>query len=238
MLLAVALLLPQQLMAITIEMVSIPAGSFIIGSDSSTNVDEKPAHKVSVSAFEMAKYELTQAQYTEIMGNNPSSFKGGDLPVERVSWYDAQAFIEQLNRKTGMHYRLPSEAEWEYAARAGSCKEYSWGDGEGHAYKYAWYQHNSEMKTHPVGTKKPNAFGLYDMNGNVWEWVEDCYNINYMGAPVNGEAWQSGDCSKRVLRGGSWGRHPGGLRVADRGGSVANIRDNDDGFRLVLDHIK
>ena len=139
------------------------------------------------------------------MGNNPSNFKGEDRPVESVSWKDVQEFVKKLNEKEGTDkYRLPSEAEWEYACRAGTQTRYSFGDDESKLNEYAWYDKNSGSETHPVGQKKPNPWGLYDMHGNVWEWVQDRWHGDYNGAPSDGSAWEDGSGSDRVDRGGSW----------------------------------
>ena len=220
------------------ELVVIPAGSFEMGSNE--NADERPVHRINVPSFLIGKTEVTQGQWKAVMGSNPSSFSqcGDDCPVERVSWYDAQEFAQRLSRKTGKQYRLPSEAEWEYAARAGSTTRWSYGDSEYQLGDHAWYITNvksrlSEDKTQRVGQKKPNAFGLYDMHGNVWEWVEDCWHGNYAGAPTDGSAWTTG-CSdnRRVLRGGSWSGSPAILRSANRNRGTPDNRISDGGFRL------
>ena len=166
------------------------------------------------------------------MGNTPSNFKGRTLPVEQVSWNDTQEFIQKLNAKTGKTYRLPTEAEWEYAARAGSQTEFSFGDNESELGKYSWFTGNSSNQTHPVGERQPNAFGLFDMHGNVWEWTQDCWNENYVGAPVDGNAWTQGDCSRRVLRGGSWLSSPQDLRSAFRKWNSSANRLFNYGFRV------
>lgn len=183
------------------EMVVIPGGEFEMGSNNEGYPDQRPVHKVRVSTFALGKIEITQGQWHALMGSNPSRFRscGDDCPVERVSWNDAQAFIQKLNGKTGNQYRLPSEAEWEYACRAGMQQKYC---GSDDVDSVAWYEKNSDSKSHSVGRKQPNAFGLYDMSGNVWEFVEDGYNNDYYGAPVDGSVWQ-GDDDSRVLRGGS-----------------------------------
>ena len=160
------------------EFVLIPAGKFMMGSDSGES-NGKPVHEVRISkAFYLGKHEVTQGQWQKVMGNNPSIFKGDAiLPVENVSWEDVQEFIHKLNAKEGdTKYRLPTEAEWEYAARARTATIYSFGNDERQLGEYAWYFPNSGNKTHPVGQKKPNAWGLHDMHGNVWEWVQDCYD--------------------------------------------------------------
>lgn len=180
----------------------IPPGSFMMGSTNGEN--EKPVHEVTINySFYMGKYEVTQAQWQSVMGNNPSHFKdcGGNCPVEQVSWDDAQNFINKLNESNdGFRYRLPAEAEWEYACRAGTTGDYA-----GNLNEMAWYSDNSGSKTHAVGGKQPNAWGLADMHGNVWEWCQDWYHETYYGAPSDGSAWLSGGEQKyRVLRGGSW----------------------------------
>ncbi len=166
------------------EMVIIPSGSFEMGSETGYS-DEKPVHKVTINyAFALGKTEVTQAQWLSVMGNNPSEFKicGDNFPVEKVSWNDAQDFIKKINAKTGKHYRLPSEAEWEYACRAGEQLTYC---GSANVEKVAWYGTyeaqigNSNDITHPVGTRQGNAFGLFDMSGNVFEWVADSYHETY-----------------------------------------------------------
>jgi eukaryotic-like serine/threonine-protein kinase len=156
------------------------------------------------------------------MGNNPSSFKGDDLPVENVSWNDAQEFVKKLNTagatgRSPLRFRLPTEAEWEYAARAGTQTAYYFGDDADYLGDYVWYSKNSGGQTHPVGQLKPNAFGLYDMLGNVWEWVEDTWHDSYAGAPADGRAWiDPGGESNRVLRGGGWRYVPQSARSAMR----------------------
>jgi formylglycine-generating enzyme required for sulfatase activity len=211
-------------------MVLIPAGTFMMGSpDGVGDNDEHPQHQVSVQSFYMGKYEVTQAQWRAVMGTNPSNFKGDNLPVENVSWNDATEFCRKLSQMTGREYRLPSEAEWEYACRAGTTGDYA-----GNLDAMAWYFSNSGSQTHPVGQKQPNSFGLYDMHGNVWEQCEDWYHDSYNGAPTDGSAWLSGgDSSRRVYRGGSWGRYAVGLRSANRNGSGTGYRDDLVGLRVV-----
>jgi formylglycine-generating enzyme required for sulfatase activity len=196
------------------ELVDIPAGHFLMGSASLYNQDshsekprhnnEKPQHPVHIRRFSMGKYVVTQEQWLALMGHNPSRNKGGLLPVENISWDDAQLFVKKLSQKTGKNYRLPSEAEWEYAAKGGTTSDYYWGDDEKLASDYAWYSSNSGGKIQAVGLKKPNPFGLYDMVGNVYQWTQDCWNVEYVSAPDDGSAWETGECSLRVLRGGSW----------------------------------
>jgi formylglycine-generating enzyme required for sulfatase activity len=217
-------------------MVVVPAGSFTMGADKNfedASDDETPHHRVSIARpFALGKYEVTQGEWVAVMGDNPSKFKGRSRPVEQVSWNDAQDFIRRLNAKTGKQYRLPSEAEWEYAARAGSQSAYSFGDDKGQLSGYAWFDGNSGNETHPMGQLKPNRFGLYDMHGNVWEWVQDCWNGSYRGAPTDGRAWTTGDCGRRVHRGGSWNYVATLARAANRFFSVAGGRGNNDGFRV------
>ena len=216
------------------EMVEIAAGSFEMGS-SNGEANEKPVHRVTIAnSFAIGKTEVTQAQWRAVMGGEPSYFSGCEdsCPVEQVSWDDVQVFIQKLNAKSGKHYRLPSEAEWEYACRAGSQSEFCGGDV---ADKVAWSSDNSGSylikSPHPVATKQPNAFGLHDMSGNVWEWVEDGYHDNYNGAPADGSVW-AGDGSIHVLRGGSWGSDAKSARAAVRSRFTHNYRDSSYGFRL------
>jgi formylglycine-generating enzyme required for sulfatase activity len=219
--------------SIGMKFVLIPADDFMMGSEEYD--DEKPVHKVKISKpFYLGIYPVTQTEWKAIMGDNPSYFKGDDLPVESVSWNDVQDFIKKLNKKEGTNkYRLPSEAEWEYAARAGTTTRYYFDDDESKLGEYAWYNANSEGKTHEVGHKKPNAWGLYDMHGNVWEWMQDKWHNSYDGAPADGSAWESGDGSDRVGRGGSWTHDAGGCRSAVRGGDAPGDRDFVLGFRLL-----
>jgi len=215
------------------EFVDIPGGSFQMGSDKG-GTDEQPVHAVTLQPFKLGKYEVTQAQWRTVMGNNPSNFSAcDDCPVETVSWDDVQGFIQKLNQQTGGHYRLPSEAEWEYACRSGGRPEEYCGGNSPEAL--GWYGDNSGGKTHPVGQKSANGLGLYDMSGNVWEWTQDCWNGNYNGAPADGAAWQSDECGLRVWRGGSWGGQLGGVRSAQRSGSATAFRIIYLGFRLVQD---
>ncbi|TRV03175.1 MAG: serine/threonine protein kinase [Microcystis wesenbergii Mw_MB_S_20031200_S109] len=216
---------------IRLEMVSLPAGKFLMGSSESDS--EKPPHQVKVNSFAIGKYPITQAQYQAVMGTNPSLFTNNPQnPVERVSWNDAKAFCQKLSQITGKTYRLPTEAEWEYACRAGTTTRYYFGDNDNQLGNYAWYRGNSQDKTHPVGQKKPNGWGLYDMSGNVWEWCEDDWHDNYKNAPKDGSAWLIKDNHSQILRGGSWFNNPRNCRSAYR---FSNYRcDNDDsyGFRV------
>jgi len=186
----------------------------------------------TTEGFYMGRYEVTQAQWQSVMGNNPSYFKacGGNCPVEQVSWDDAQSFISKLNQSNdGFRYRLPTEAEWEYACRAGTTGDYA-----GNVSEMAWYLDNSGVKTHAVGGKQPNAWGLADMHGNVWEWCQDWHHETYYGAPTDGSAWLSvGEQKYRVLRGGSWNVNATRLRSAYRDRSTPGNRLSFLGFRVV-----
>ena len=219
---------------VTLEMVGLPAGQFLMGSDESD--DEKPPHHVKVNSFAIGKYPVTQAQYQAVMGNNPSHFKNNPQnPVEQVSWHNAQAFCQKLSQITGKTYRLPTEAEWEYACRAGTTTRYYFGDNDNQLGNYAWYAKNSNNTTHPVGQKKPNGWGIYDMSGNVWEWCEDDWHGNYIGAPDEGSAWINNDNrsqSGKCLRGGSWINSPGGCRSANRVRYDPGNHSSSLGFRV------
>lgn len=210
------------------EMVVIAPGSFEMG--------DAGAHRVTLKGFAIGKTEVTQGQWKAIMGNNPSMFSscGDNCPVEQVSWDDAQDFIRKLNAKTGKQYRLPSEAEWEYSCRAGGRYTYCGSDdlnNVGWHHGVLIFGGNSNDTTHLVATKQANAFGLYDMSGNVSEWVEDSYHVNYNGAPTDGSAWQ-GDSVTRVHRGGSWNTGSEVARTAARSLSGPAIRSSGNGFRL------
>lgn len=214
------------------EMVVIPAGSFDMGSNSDDS-DEAPLHRVTISyAFAVGKYEVTIEQWDAMMGNTDNLyFKkscGTNCPATGVSWIKAQEFIQKLNAKTGKQYRLPSESEWEYACRASGQHEYCGSDNMG---SVAWHDGNSGKDVHPVGEKQANAFGLYDMSGNIFEWVEDSYHDSYAGAPTDGSVWQ-GDGARRVFRGGSWKSVAKIVRATNRGNDEPNYKYNNIGFRL------
>jgi formylglycine-generating enzyme required for sulfatase activity len=219
------------------EFVKIQPGDFMMGcsaNDSECNESEKPAHRVRITkAFEMGKYEVTQAQWEPVMGSNPSNFKGGDRPVEQVSWNDVQLFLQRLNRRNdGYRYRLPTEAQWEYAARAGTAGAYA-----GSLDAMAWYSKNSGSQTHPVGQKQPNAWGLYDMHGNVTEWVQDWYDANYYKSSPASDPQGPASGTTRVLRGGSWDYNTRVSRVSYRGYNGPSDRINYFGFRCVREAI-
>ncbi|MCE2718969.1 MAG: SUMF1/EgtB/PvdO family nonheme iron enzyme [Dolichospermum sp.] len=230
---------------VKLEMIAIPGGTFLMGSPASEaerQDHESPQHQVTVPSFFMGKYPLTQAQYQAIIGKNPSNFKGNNRPVETVSWDDAVLFCEELSQKTGKNYRLPSEAEWEYACRAGTKTPFSFGDNittdlvnynGNYPYKSAPKGKYREQTT-DVGTFPPNAFGLYDMHGNVWEWCEDDWHENYINAPTNGSAWNSQSGTKyKLLRGGSWSYNAGPCRAANRSWLSRGSRYDLYGFRVV-----
>ena len=213
----------------------IPGGSFQMGSNDGTE-DEKPVHTVNIGSFQMMTTEVTQAMWEQVMGDNPSNFKGSVRPVESVSWEDIQEFLKKLNTQyPGRSYRLPTESEWEYACRAGTTTRFSSGSSDSDLDRVGWYSGNSGDKTHPVGQKQPNAWGLYDMHGNVWEWCEDVWHEDYNGAPTDGSAWtKGGNQGRRVLRGGSWYGSPKYCRSAFRGRYGAVGSNDVVGFRLVF----
>ena len=225
---------------LNLEMVAVQGGTFTMGCTSeqgrSCYGDEKPAHQVAVSDFYIGKYEVTQAQWIAIMGNNPSHFKGDNLPVEKVSWNDVQEFIRKLNAQTGKQYRLPTEAEWEYAARGGDKSNGYKYSGNNKTDSVAWYYEKSDYKSHVVGTKLPNELGIYDMSGNVWEWCNDWYGKDYYSnsnsIQTNPKGPSSG--SKRVTRGGGWKSEIAyrNFRVSCRYDNPPDNRKNDLGFRL------
>ena len=221
---------------VSFTMIYVEGGTFQMGatSEQGNNVDddEKPVHEVTLSDFCIGETEVTQALWQAVMGSNPSYFKGDNRPVESMSWNDCQMFIQKLNQLTGRTFRLPTEAEWEYAARGGkyhSGYKYSGSNEVGYV---AWYGGNSGSQTHDVKTKQPNALGLYDMSGNVWEWCSDWKGSYSSSAQTNPEDPSSG--SYRVLRGGSWDDYAGFCRVSYRIGNYPGNRDGNDGFRLSL----
>jgi formylglycine-generating enzyme required for sulfatase activity len=219
--------------SIDMEFVRIEAGTFQMGSNDGEDY-EKPVHTVRISRpFYLGKYEVTQAQWEAVMGNNPSQFKGNaNHPVENVSWDDVQEFIRRLNAKEGgARYRLPTEAEWEYVARAGTTTRWSFGDSESQLGRYAWYDGNAKRQTHPVGQLQPNPWGLYDMHGNVYEWVQDWYGKYASDTAVDPAGPSSG--SVRVDRGGSWSSTARNCRSALRFLGAPGGRIDDLGFRLL-----
>jgi formylglycine-generating enzyme required for sulfatase activity len=207
------------------EFVWLPAGDFDMGSNSGEE-NEKPVHRVHIDGFWMGKYEVTQGQWATVAGDNPSYFKSGsNYPVEQVSWIDVQRFIQRLNSLTGQTFRLPTEAEWEYACRAGSAAE-----RYGNVNEIAWYLGNADNQTHPVGAKRPNSWGVYDVLGNVWEWCRDWYGSYGSGSIINPAGASSG--SKRVFRGGSWHFPVQYIRAAYRDRYDPDFKNYRLGFRL------
>ena len=221
-----------------IEFVWIPPGRFKMGTPfgADVNQDEMPQHMVTISRpFYLGRYEVTQAQWEGLMGNNPSEFKGADRPVESVSWEEVQLFLSKLNGKVGAEiYRLPTEAEWEYAARAGTETVRYWGDGSEEMDQYAWYGDNAGKRSHPVGQLKPNGWGLYDMLGNVWEWCQDWYGTSYADLPVS-DPQGPAEGSGRVIRGGGWNGYASHLRAAYRFELNPAHRRRNLGVRLLME---
>jgi formylglycine-generating enzyme required for sulfatase activity len=216
-----------------IEMVRVEGGTFQMGSDE-VGSDEKPVHTVTVGNFSIGKYEVTQAQWRAVMGNNPSYNKNCDnCPVEQVSWDDVQQFLSKLNSLSSKRYRLPTEAEWEFAARGGNGSNGFKYSGSNDVNAVAWYDSNSGNKTHPVGGKSANELGIYDMSGNVWEWCSDWYDSKYYSSSPSSNPTGAVTGTSRVLRGGSWYGNAVYCRVADRNGNTPSCRDNLFGFRLV-----
>ena len=224
------------------EMVVIPAGSFQMGSSSSwfssdrPPENEQPARNVTIKSFAMGKFEVTQKQWRELMGTSPSKFKGDDLPVEQVTWEEVNVYLEKLSSKTGSVYRLPSEAEWEYAALAGQQSQYPSGESPAGISRLAWFKVTTN-KTEPIGTRASNKFGLFDMFGNVEEWTADCFNPNYLKAPSVGVPWLEGLCTFRVVRGGSWSHSVAYLRTKSRHQVHMSSKVDNLGFRVVNDFL-
>lgn len=222
------------------EMVTIPAGRFRMGNPPGVVEDEHPQHDVTVRGFRLGRFEVTAAQFAEFAkatGRSAEASGEAAYPAVNVSWDDAQAFIQWLNAVSGERYRLPTEAEWEYAARAGSISTYPWGDAFDATQLNGTGLHGRDrwLETAPVGQFAPNAFGLYDMLGNVWEWTQDCYRPDYEGAPVDGGARAEEPGCGRVLRGGSWSDRAEWLRPATRNWFDAGDRFDYVGFRLAAD---
>jgi formylglycine-generating enzyme required for sulfatase activity len=204
--------------------------------DSNAIPIEKPQHAVRInSSFYLGKYLVTQEQWQAVMGSNPSHFKGPKNPVEQVSWDDCQAFLAKLNAKTagqGGRFVLPTEAQWEYACRAGSTTRFNFPGSESQLNEYSWYQHISEGKSHPVGMKKPNAWLLYDMTGNVWQWCQDWYEADYYGKSPAEDPEGPATGTNRVFRGGSWNNPWPSCRSANRGADKPGYHDNLLGVRV------
>ena len=248
--------LPTYTNRIGMEFVQIPSGSFVMGDNNyyytigeTDYYDESPEHTVQFDKpFYIGKFLVTQKQWNELMDNNPSIYKGDTLPVTNINWNDTQEFIKKLNQKEGTDkYRLPSEAEWEYVCKAGTTTEYYFGDDASKLDDYAWYQRNSMNETHPVGTTKPNPWGVYDMLGNVYEWTLDNWHPDYTNAPTNGSAWFTHDDEYYVLdtdlvviRGGDYNAKANKCRSEYRTAACINDRDESYynvlyGFRLVME---
>ena len=221
---------------VSFDMMPVSGGTFRMGAtksmDSDADDDESPLHDVTLSDYYIGKTEVTQALWRTVMGTYPSEFRGDNLPVERVSWNDCQEFIRKLNAKTGKDFRLPTEAEWEYAARGGNRSRGYKYSGSDNIDAIAWYDGSSNSKTHPVATKQANELGIYDMSGNVWEWCSDWYGPYGSNAQTNPKGAASG--ISRVNRGGSWDRNPRLCRPAIRNGYSPGYRFDDVGFRLAL----
>ena len=217
------------------EFVFIKGGCYEMGDNfEDGDKDEKPSHNVCVDDFYLGIYEVAQGQWEKVMGNNPSFFKKGiNYPVERVSWEDVQQFINRLNNQTGRNYRLPTEAEWEYAARSGGKKEkYAGMSEEDELKEYVWYAPNSDLQTHPVGQKRPNGLGLYDMIGNVGEWCTDWYDEDYYKNSPSNNPKGPDSGTYRVLRGKSYLDYWYEVRASTRSRATPSIRINFNGFRL------
>lgn len=227
---------------VKIKFVLIPAGRFMMGSPStekSRETDEGPQRGITITKpFYMAVTPLTQQQYQAVTGQNPGAFVGPDNPVVNVSWHEATDYCKSLSQQTSKKVRLPTEAEWEYACRAGGATRYFFGDDDKQLGDYAWYQRNSEQKTHPVAGKKPNAWGLYDMHGNVWEMCQDWYDDGYKDAKTadpTGPKASPNAINTRVMRGGSWSSTAVSCRSAARYYIWHTSQMDSVGFRVVMD---
>lgn len=215
-----------------IEMVYLSGGTFQMGSNSGEFESERPVHSVTLSSFKIGKYEVTQKQWRQVMGTNPSHFtQGDDYPVENVSWNDVQAFIQKLCQMTGKPYRLPTEAEWEYACRGGTT-----GERYGDINAIAWYSGNSGNMTHPIGQKQSNSYGLYDMLGNVEEWCQDWHDFFYYYYSPSYDPKGPDTGVQRILRGGCYYYDEQGIRAAYRGAMNPTVKRSNYGFRLAMDN--
>ena len=212
------------------EFVRIPAGSFVMG-DEAAGIG--PQREVRLATYFISTREVTQAQWSALMGDNPSQFQDPRRPLESVSWLDVQAFLERLNSAEGTNrYRLPSEAEWEYAARANSRSRFFFGDDVAALGRFGWVGPGNGSR--PVAGKSPNEWGLFDVYGNVWEWVQDCWHPDYSGAPLDGRVWGGGECGHHVVRGGGWDTPAEQIGSAWRGSYQTDDNDVNTGFRVVL----
>lgn len=226
---------------IYMEMVRVPSGKFILGSPISElerKEHESPLIEVNVPTFYMAKFVVTQEQWAAIMGNNPAIFRQDlQAPIENISWLEAKEFCQKLSLKSAYKYiyRLPSEAEWEYACRAGTNTAYHFGDRADQLPDYAWFKGNANQRSQPIGKKIPNPWGLHEMHGGVWEWCEDVWHDSYRGAPADGSAWlDDGGYGRRVRRGGSWSNEAKLCRSASRDWHWQGDRYSDIGIRVVI----
>ena len=220
-------------------LVRVPAGEYEMGSGNQLPFAlETPVHKVSLAyPFFIGRLPVTQKQYETVLKTNPAAFcDSPDLPVENVTWFDAKRFCQRLTEVTGRFVRLPSEAEWEYACRAGSATDYHFGQTAKSLEEYAWYDRNSQEQTHPSGLKKPNVWGLQDIIGNVWEWCEDEWHGSYDGAPQDGSAWVSNQHrrARRCVRGGAWDMDAFRCRSSYRSFDWEDAATNRLGFRIVI----
>lgn len=223
---------------LTFEMVRVKGGTFTMGCSNAKDKDcydnEFPAHEVTVDSFAIGKLEVTQQLWVAVMEKNPSKWKNDSLPVERVSWEKVQIFIDKLNRITGRTFRLPTEAEWEYAARGGEkSKNHKYAGCSQDLGSYAWYGPNADSHTHKVGRKKPNELGLYDMSGNVWEWCSDYLGAYTDNAQTNPKGPKHGD--ERILKGGCYSSPTRGCRITDRSNYNPKLGYSYYGFRLAMD---
>ncbi|MBP7496147.1 MAG: formylglycine-generating enzyme family protein [Bacteroidales bacterium] len=223
------------------DMILVEGGSFQMGQPDpdiggiGLSKDEQPVHNVNISSFYLSKYEVTQKLWKDVMGNNPAYFSGCDeCPVEQVSWNDVQSFIAKLNSSTGLKYRLPTEAEWEYAAKGGNKSLAYLFSGSNTLVDVSWCWDNADKVTHPVGMKAPNELGLYDMTGNVWEWCYDWYVTDYYSSSSNDNPQGPNTGTIRVLRGGSWGNTDFNSRSAKRFKNNPGSKININGFRLAM----
>lgn len=217
------------------EFVLVKGGCFMMGETADdAREDEKPAHRVCVDSFYLGKNVVTQGQWERVLEWNPSTFKecGPNCPVENVSWNDVQDFISRLNAKSARKFRLPTEAEWEYAARSGGKRERFSGGNKPETL--AWFDENSDKSTHPVGQKRPNGLGLYDMSGNVWEWVNDWYDAKYYGSSPKKNPPGPATGTSRDLRGGSWGDDDWFARTTTRSSKDPRFGNSQTGFRLIM----
>ena len=223
---------------VSFEMIAVEGGTFTMGATSEQGSDayddEKPAHQVTLSSYYIGKTEVTQELWQAVMGSNPSKFSGTNLPVEKVSWEDCQSFVIKLNELTGKNFRLPTEAEWEYAARGGNKSNGFKFSGGNNIAEVAWYSENGNKISHPVATKAPNELGIYDMSGNVWEWCSDWYSSSYYTSSSQTNPTGPNSGSYRVYRGGSWSGNDRYCRVSQRDSNYPSYRFNYVGLRLAL----